>query len=456
MSKQINYESDFKLKVGYSDGTPIVSPFRFTFYTKAARGTFVAQYDGNEYTNCYPDEDGMVKIPFDHPSLGMGVLSAKIEIFVPDSDFEDGKYDWVSVENTGIVLDKGVSEAYEDMEVLISKPDTKGISMYLSKPYTGEGTGGGGDIPNGSVTESKLANGAVSTSKIKDGAVTMAKLGSDVKKALEATEIADGSITEEKLSEEVREKLNQGGGSGEKGEDGKSAYDIWLEQGNEGSEQDFLDSLKGEKGEQGEQGEKGAYGERGEQGIQGEKGDKMTYADLTEEEKNDLASRVDVDVDLSGYVKTEDIQPIQEEVDYLTANMLTSEATDEVEVPDDFILMASDIAQELGDDPKKVMSQQAVTNALDVKILDQTESVVTIQPNILHRWGVVDSLDITLAEGKEGVVNEYIVQFTSGENTTLTLPNTIKWLSAPSIEAGVTYQLSIVNNLAIIGGFKDE
>lgn len=33
-----------------------------------------------------------------------------------------------------------------------------------------------------------------------------------------------------------------------KGEDGKSAYEIWLEQGNTGSEQDFLDSLIGEEG----------------------------------------------------------------------------------------------------------------------------------------------------------------------------------------------------------------
>ena len=33
---------------------------------------------------------------------------------------------------------------------------------------------------------------------------------------------------------------------GEKGEDGKSAYEIWLEQGNTGTEQDFLDSLRGE------------------------------------------------------------------------------------------------------------------------------------------------------------------------------------------------------------------
>lgn len=31
--------------------------------------------------------------------------------------------------------------------------------------------------------------------------------------------------------------------------DGKSAYDIWLEQGNEGTEDDFLESLKGQDGE---------------------------------------------------------------------------------------------------------------------------------------------------------------------------------------------------------------
>ena len=42
-----------------------------------------------------------------------------------------------------------------------------------------------------------------------------------------------------------------GGGSGgvSPGSPGKSAYQIWLEEGNVGSIQDFLDSLKGEDGE---------------------------------------------------------------------------------------------------------------------------------------------------------------------------------------------------------------
>jgi len=62
--------------------------------------------------------------------------------------------------------------------------------------------------------------------------------------------------------------------------DGKSAYEIALDNGFEGSEQEWLASLKGEKGEkgdtgaQGPQGEKGEKGDTGAQGPQGEKGEK--------------------------------------------------------------------------------------------------------------------------------------------------------------------------------------
>ena len=69
------------------------------------------------------------------------------------------------------------------------------------------------------------------------------------------------------------------GADGEKGTDGKSAYQIAVEQGYQGSESDWLSSLKGDKGEkgdtglQGERGEKGETGQQGEQGPKGEKGD---------------------------------------------------------------------------------------------------------------------------------------------------------------------------------------
>lgn len=44
------------------------------------------------------------------------------------------------------------------------------------------------------------------------------------------------------------------GPQGPAGQDGKSAYQVWLDQGNTGSEQDFLASLKGEKGDAGQGG----------------------------------------------------------------------------------------------------------------------------------------------------------------------------------------------------------
>jgi hypothetical protein len=63
-----------------------------------------------------------------------------------------------------------------------------------------------------------------------------------------------------------------GGTVGPPGPDGKSAYEVAVDEGFEGTEQEWLDSLKGDQGDPGEPGEPGAPGEPGEQGIQGEPG----------------------------------------------------------------------------------------------------------------------------------------------------------------------------------------
>ena len=71
------------------------------------------------------------------------------------------------------------------------------------------------------------------------------------------------------------------GPQGATGADGKSSYEIWLENGHSGSEADFLASLvgatgatgaQGPQGETGPQGPQGETGPQGEQGIQGETG----------------------------------------------------------------------------------------------------------------------------------------------------------------------------------------
>ena len=109
---------------------------------------------------------------------------------------------------------------------------------------------------------------------------------------------ADGTMTFEDLTEEQKESLK-----GEQGQDGKSTYQLWLDLGNDGTEEDFLDFLKGENGPIGESGSDGrsAYEiwiDEGNSGteqdfldsLKGEKGadGTMTFADLTEEQKESL------------------------------------------------------------------------------------------------------------------------------------------------------------------------
>lgn len=66
----------------------------------------------------------------------------------------------------------------------------------------------------------------------------------------------DGLETElNEIIEDLQHKLDTDYFKGDKGDDGESAYQIWLDEGNVGTEQDFLDSLKGEKGQDGENGD---------------------------------------------------------------------------------------------------------------------------------------------------------------------------------------------------------
>ena len=86
------------------------------------------------------------------------------------------------------------------------------------------------------------------------------------------------------------------------------------------------------------------------------------------------------------------------------------------------------------------------------------DTTFTLTPNIFHVWGQVASLTLNLGAETSGVVNEYIFQFTSGSTaTSLTLPNDIKWANdnVPTIEANMTYQVSILYGLACILEFNN-
>ena len=73
------------------------------------------------------------------------------------------------------------------------------------------------------------------------------------------------------------------GPQGEAGEDGKSAYEIAVENGFEGTEEEWLASLKGQDGEDGKDGAAGDKGDKGDKGDAGDKGDKGDKGDPGEQ-----------------------------------------------------------------------------------------------------------------------------------------------------------------------------
>ena len=86
-------------------------------------------------------------------------------------------------------------------------------------------------------------------------------------------------------------------------------------------------------------------------------------------------------------------------------------------------------------------------------VVNMTANTAELAPNTYYRWGEISALTITLGAEIAGITNEYCFEFVSGETaTTLTVPDTIAWAQEPSIEAGKTYQGSILNGIGVIYG----
>ena len=91
------------------------------------------------------------------------------------------------------------------------------------------------------------------------------------------------------------------------------------------------------------------------------------------------------------------------------------------------------------------------------RIFEPIEVETSIYPNILNRWGRLNALTIQSFQGaQDGYVNEYMLEFTvSGDSFVLTLPEGVRWLEEPTWEYGYTYQVSIIDNLAVFAGWED-
>lgn len=92
-----------------------------------------------------------------------------------------------------------------------------------------------------------------------------------------------------------------------------------------------------------------------------------------------------------------------------------------------------------------------------VEIVESTLTTQEIESNKFYKFGEVTELNLTLAEITDNTqLNEFMFEFISGATaTTLTLPNTIKWLETPSIESNKIYQCSIVDNVGVLLGVSN-
>lgn len=83
----------------------------------------------------------------------------------------------------------------------------------------------------------------------------------------------------------------------------------------------------------------------------------------------------------------------------------------------------------------------------------------SIHPGVMNMWdGAPTALTLTLASGLAGYANEYMMQFTcpAAAGTQLTLPSSVRWVNNEPLEPepGMTYQISIVDNLAVYAGWE--
>ena len=208
------------------------------------------------------------------------------------------------------------------------------------------------------------------------------------------------------------------------------------------------EELRGEKGDtgpQGEQGPKGNTGDTGPQGAQGVQGKQGIQGPAGPQgDKGDTGDKGD-----DGFSPIANVTQTQSGA---TITITDKNGTTTTEIKN-----GKDGAN--GKDGTNGTNGKDGTNGKNysVEIVESTSNTQEIQSNKFYKFGEVSSLNITLAAITDtSVLNEYMFEFTSGSTaTTLTLPNTIKWLETPTIESNKIYQCSIVDNVGVLLGVSN-
>lgn len=206
---------------------------------------------------------------------------------------------------------------------------------------------------------------------------------------------------------EISDKVLEQVEAGTKGEDGKSAYQIALDEGFEGSEAEWLASLKGTDGRNGIDGINGTNGKDGKTPVKGV--DYFTTAEINEIEEGAAAK-----VDLSNYAKTADLSTVATSGSY-------NDLSDKPPIPEPYELPVAS-ATALGG--VKVGSGLSITNG----VLSATGG------------GTADSVDWSKIQNKPNFANVA----TSGDYNDLSNKPTIPSVEGLASEAYVNEKVAAI------------
>lgn len=188
----------------------------------------------------------------------------------------------------------------------------------------------------------------------------------------------------------------------------------------------LLKGLKGDKGDRGEQGFPGSKGDKGEKGEPGING------------KNGTTPVITANATISNTSGSPAVKVTK---------------TGNHESPS-FSFAFSGLKGERGEQGAQgLKGDKGDSGIMSSVLIEGATPTQSISPNKFYKFESVTTLTITFSPETPNVLNEYMFQFTSGETATvLNMPDSVRWIGDHTIEPNKTYQVSIVNNLAVIGG----
>ena len=181
--------------------------------------------------------------------------------------------------------------------------------------------------------------------------------------------------------------------------------------------------LKGEPGKQGTQGIPGVKGDKGEPGTNG---------------KDGKTPAIEATATIANTTGTPSVK------------VTKSENTDSTS----FSFAFSGLKGERGEQGAQgLKGDKGDSGIMSSVLIEGAKPTQSISPKKFYKFESVTTLTITFSPKTPNVLNEYMFQFTSGETATvLNMPDSVRWIGDHTIEPNKTYQVSIVNNLAVIGG----